>query len=90
VPALSGIPATAMSGALLNVTSLSAAVRVISRWSSGSSARDAATVAFTHASLVKTRAIARLAGAGTFTVTDKVPRATWSSTWSAGGPPPLS
>jgi hypothetical protein len=70
VPALSGIPATSMSGALLNVTALSPAGTGHLTVSSGSSARDAATVAFTHGSLVKTRAVARLAD-GTVTVTDQ-------------------
>jgi hypothetical protein len=70
VPALSGIPATAMTGALLNVSSISPAGTGHLTVSSGATARDASTVAFTHGSLVTTRAVARLAN-GTFTVTDQ-------------------
>jgi hypothetical protein len=68
MPALSGIPATSMTGALLNVTAVSPQGTGTLTVQSPASARDNATLAYTHGSLVKSRAVARLQD-GVFTVT---------------------
>ncbi len=60
MPALSGIPASAMTGAMLNVTAVSPSGTGTLTVQSPASERDNATLAFTHGSLVKTRAVARL------------------------------
>ena len=68
MPALSGIPATAMTGAMLNVSTVSpAGTGTLTVQSSGGD-RENPTVAFTAGSLVKSRAVVRLQG-GTFTLT---------------------
>ena len=53
LPALSGIPATSMTGALLNVTAVSPAGTGTLTVQSPETTRDTATLAFTHDSLVK-------------------------------------
>ena len=68
MPALSGIPATSMTGALLNVTTVSPSGTGTLTVQSPATSRDNATLAYTHGSLVKSRAVARLQD-GTFTVT---------------------
>jgi hypothetical protein len=68
LPALSGIPATSMTGALLNVTAVSPTGTGTLTVQSPATNRDTATLAYTHGSLVKSRAVARLEG-GAFTLT---------------------
>ncbi len=60
LPALSGIPAASMTGALLNVTTVSPAGTGTLTAQSPATTRDNATLAYTHGSLVKSRAVARL------------------------------
>jgi hypothetical protein len=68
LPALSGIPAASMTGALLNVTAVSPQGTGTLTVQSSATTRDNATLAYTHGSLVKSRAVARLEN-GSFTVT---------------------
>jgi hypothetical protein len=68
LPALSGIPATSMSGALVNVTAASPQGTGSLTVQSPTSDKRNATLAFTQNSLVKTSAVARLQD-GSFTVT---------------------
>lgn len=68
MPTLSGIPATSMTGALLNVTAASAAGPGALTVQSLASARQSATVSFVPGRPVKNRAVARLEN-GTFKVT---------------------
>ena len=68
MPALSGIPATAMTGVMLNVTTVSpTGTGTLTAQSSGGD-RENATVSFTAASLVRNRAVVRLQD-GTFKLT---------------------
>ncbi len=67
MPALSGIPASSMTGAMLNVTTVAPAGAGTLTVQSAAGDRENATVAFSHGSLVKGRAVARLAG-GAFKV----------------------
>jgi hypothetical protein len=68
LPALSGIPAGSMTGALLNVTAVSPQGTGTLTVQSPATTRDNATLAYTHGSLVKTRAVARLQD-GSLTIT---------------------
>jgi hypothetical protein len=68
MPALSGIPAASMTGALLNVTTVSSQGTGTLTVQSPATTRDNATLAYTHGSLVQSRAVARLQD-GSFTVT---------------------
>jgi hypothetical protein len=70
MPTLSGVPATSMTGALLNVTALSARGSGRLTVQSVGSSRDSATVRFMPGAPVKNRAVARLDG-GTFKVTGR-------------------
>jgi hypothetical protein len=60
MPAMSGIPSTSMTGAMLNITTVSPAGTGTLTVQSASGDRDNATVAFSHGTLVKSRAVARL------------------------------
>ena len=60
MPVLSGIPASSMTGAMLNVTTVSSAGTGTLTVQSAAGDRENATVAFTHGALVKSRAVARL------------------------------
>ena len=60
MPALSGIPATSMTGAMLNVSTVNSSGTGTLTVQSASGDKENATVAFTHGALVKTRAIAKL------------------------------
>jgi hypothetical protein len=68
MPALSGIPATSMTGAMLNVTTVSPAGTGTLTAQSSEGDRENATVSFTAGSLVKNRAVVRLQD-GTFKLT---------------------
>jgi hypothetical protein len=70
LPTLSGVPATSMTGALLNVTALSARGSGSLTVQSLGSSRDSATVRFVPGAPVKNRAVARLEN-GTFKVTGR-------------------
>jgi hypothetical protein len=70
LPTLSGVPATAMSGALVNVTAVSARGAGALTVQSPGSARDASTLRFAPGSPVKNLAVARLEN-GAFTVTGR-------------------
>ncbi len=60
MPALSGIPATSMTGAMLNVSTVNSSGTGTLTVQSAGGDKENATVAFTHGALVKTRAIAKL------------------------------
>jgi hypothetical protein len=60
MPALSGIPASSMTGAMLNVTTVSSTGTGTLTVQSAGGDKENATVAFTHGALVRTRAIAKL------------------------------
>jgi len=68
LPALAGVPSTSMTGALLNITTVSPQGTGTLTVQSAATTRDNATVAYTHGSLVKSRAVARLQD-GSFTLT---------------------
>ena len=67
MPTLAGIPATAMTGALLNITAQNSLGTGSLTVQSLGSARESATVRFAPGGTVKNRAVARLEN-GTFKV----------------------
>lgn len=70
VPTLSGIPATAMTGVLVNVTASKASGTGALTVQSKGAERDSATVAFAPGRPVKNRAVARVQN-GVFTITGR-------------------
>ena len=70
VPTLSGIPATAMTGVLVNVTASKASGTGAITVQSKGAERDSATVAFAPGRPVKSRAVARVEN-GAFTITGR-------------------
>ena len=70
VPTLSGVPSSAMTGALLNVTATNAAGAGALTVQSAATARNSATVSFAPGRPVKNRSVARLQD-GAFTVTGR-------------------